>query len=223
MPGLLRITRRDDHVKDPPTKYRPYTIDALADRRWPDARITRAPQWCSVDLRDGNQALIEPMDAARKLECSSCWWAWGFKEIEVGFPSASQTDFDFVARLIEEAASPMTSTIQVLHRRAGADRPDIRIAHGAKRAIVHFYNVDRARVPPVVFGRTKRRRSTGGRGGAPDPRLLQPNPEPNGVPVFTGDASPRTELHFASRSAKRSGRVAADTRSQGHSQPARDS
>ena len=88
-------------LKDPSTQYRPFTIPPLADRRWPDARLTAPPLWCSVDLRDGNQALIEPMDAVRKRRFFDLLVATGFREIEVGFPSASQTDFDFVRSLVE--------------------------------------------------------------------------------------------------------------------------
>jgi 2-isopropylmalate synthase len=86
----------------------------LRDRTWPDAVITRPPVWCSVDLRDGNQALIEPMDPARKLRMFQMLVEIGFKEIEVGFPSASQADFDFVRKLIDERLIPDDVTIQVL-------------------------------------------------------------------------------------------------------------
>ena len=82
-------------LKDPSGKYRPYGIAPLTDRRCPDAKLSRAPLWCSVDLRDGNQALIEPMDRQRKRRMFDLLVATGFKQIEIGFPSASQTDFDF--------------------------------------------------------------------------------------------------------------------------------
>src|SRR5688572_28412380 len=101
-------------LKDPSTKYRPYTIDPLADRRWPAARITHSPMWCCVELRDGKQALIEPMDAARKHRFFKMLVDIGLKEIEVGFPSASQTYFDFVRALIEGGHIPDDVTIQVL-------------------------------------------------------------------------------------------------------------
>jgi len=101
-------------LKDPSTKYRPYTINRLADRRWPDVKITRPPLWCSVDLRDGNLALIEPMDAERKRRMFQLLVATGFKQIEVGFPSASQTDFDFIRELIDNDLIPEDVTIQVL-------------------------------------------------------------------------------------------------------------
>ena len=98
----------------PAAKYRPFPAIALPDRTWPDARLVRAPRWCSVDLRDGNQALIEPMDPARKLRLFETLVKIGFKEIEVGFPSASQADFDFVRLLIEQGRIPGDVTIQVL-------------------------------------------------------------------------------------------------------------
>src|SRR5258706_11982646 len=101
-------------LKQPHTKYRPSAPVALADRTWPDTQLTRAPLWCSVDLRDGNQALIEPMDAQRKLRMFEMLVRIGFKEIEVGFPSASQTEFDFIRMLIERDLVPQDVTIQVL-------------------------------------------------------------------------------------------------------------
>jgi len=90
-------------------KYRPFPIIALPDRRWPSQAITHAPLWCSVDLRDGNQALIEPMGIARKLAMWEQLVAMGFREIEVGFPAASQPDFDFVRKLIDDGRIPSTS------------------------------------------------------------------------------------------------------------------
>src|SRR5882672_1149022 len=101
-------------LKQPQTKYRAFAPVQLSDRRWPAAVLIRAPLWCSVDLRDGNQALIEPMDADRKLRMFQMLLKIGFKEIEVGFPSASQTDFDFVRLLIEQDLVPDDVTIQVL-------------------------------------------------------------------------------------------------------------
>src|SRR5215207_4425856 len=95
-------------------KYRPFLPLELPDRTWPDKRLTAAPQWCAVDLRDGNQALIDPMDPARKLKMFQTLVAMGYKEIEVGFPSASQTDFDFVRQLIDDDLVPVDVTIQVL-------------------------------------------------------------------------------------------------------------
>ena len=100
--------------KMPFEKYTPWLPLSLKDRTWPDNRITKAPLWCSVDLRDGNQALIDPMDPERKRRMFEALVQMGFKEIEVGFPAASQPDFDFVRQLIEEDLIPDDVTIQVL-------------------------------------------------------------------------------------------------------------
>ena len=120
--------------------FRPLPL-ALPDRRWPNVQIEHAPMWCAVDLRDGNQALIDPMDPARKLKMFQTLVEMGFKEIEVGFPSASQPDYDFVRLLIEEDRIPDDVTIQVLVQ----CRPELiertyEGLRGASRAIVHFYN-----------------------------------------------------------------------------------
>jgi 2-isopropylmalate synthase len=95
-------------------KYRAFVPLELPDRKWPDRKLTKAPRWCAVDLRDGNQALIDPMDPVRKRRMFDTLVAMGFKEIEVGFPSASQPDFDFVRHLIDEDLIPDDVTIQVL-------------------------------------------------------------------------------------------------------------
>src|SRR5690606_18983704 len=110
----MQSRRKPAMLKNPSTKYRPWTIEPFAARRWPSARITRPPLWCSVDLRDGNQALIEPMDAERKRRFFKLLVETGFKQIEVGFPSASQTEFDFVRELIEKDLVPDDVTIQAL-------------------------------------------------------------------------------------------------------------
>jgi 2-isopropylmalate synthase len=136
-------------------KYRPFLPLPLAlpDRAWPNRRIEKAPQWCAVDLRDGNQALIDPMDPARKRRMFDALVQMGFKEIEVGFPSASQPDFDFVRQLIEEDLVPDDVTIQVLTQ----CRPELiertyESIKGAHRAIVHFYNSTSILQRRVVFG-----------------------------------------------------------------------
>ena len=139
----------------PVHKYRPFheqiRID-LEDRTWPSKRITEAPRWCAVDLRDGNQALIDPMSPERKRVMFELLVSMGYKEIEVGFPSASQTDFDFVRQLIEENLIPDDVTIQVLTqcREHLIDRTYEAIA-GAKQAIVHFYNSTSVLQREVVF------------------------------------------------------------------------
>src|SRR6187397_3177826 len=137
-------------------KYQPIVPLDLRDRTWPDKRQDHAPLWCSVDLRDGNQALIDPMDPERKRKMFETLVAMGFKEIEVGFPSASQPDFDFVRQLIVEDHIPDDVTIQVLVqcRDELIDRTFEAIA-GAKQAIVHFYNSTSILQRRVVFGLEK--------------------------------------------------------------------
>ncbi len=122
-------------------KYRPFTPVQKSDRRWPDRVIEKAPHWCSVDLRDGNQALVEPMNAAQKLRLWEQLVAVGFKTIEVGFPSASSHDFDFLRKLIEEERIPDDVTVQVLvQARAELITKTFEALRGVKKAVVHFYN-----------------------------------------------------------------------------------
>jgi 2-isopropylmalate synthase len=137
-------------------RYRPYheqLVVDLPDRTWPTRRIEAAPRWAAVDLRDGNQALIDPMDAARKLRMFQLLVDLGFKEIEVGFPAASQTDFDFVRRLIEEDLIPDDVIIQVLTQcRDELIARTFESLVGADRAMVHFYNSTSVTQRRVVFG-----------------------------------------------------------------------
>ncbi|MEY2892758.1 MAG: hypothetical protein RJA98_2666 [Pseudomonadota bacterium] len=143
-------------LKQPQLKYRAFAPIHLPDRRWPNAVLTRAPLWCSVDLRDGNQALIEPMDSDRKLRLFQMLVRIGFKEIEVGFPSASQTDFDFVRALIERDLVPEDVTIQVLTQaREPLIRRTFEALRGARRAIVHVYNATSPSMRRVVLGLTE--------------------------------------------------------------------
>jgi 2-isopropylmalate synthase len=140
-------------LTQPQTKYRAFAPVALADRTWPDAVLARAPLWCSVDLRDGNQALIEPMDSDRKLRMFNMLLKVGFKEIEVGFPSASQTDFDFVRLLIERDLVPDDVTIQVLTQaRQELIERTFESLRGANRVIVHLYNATAPVMRRVVLG-----------------------------------------------------------------------
>lgn len=126
---------------NPSSKYRAFPAVGLSDRTWPDQVLTRPPIWCSVDLRDGNQSLIEPMDIARKLKLFKALVDIGFKEIEVGFPSASQVEFDFLRKLIEERLIPPDVTIQVLTpARAPLIERTFEGLKGAERVIVHLYN-----------------------------------------------------------------------------------
>ena len=142
--------------KMPFDKYRAFVPLVLEDRTWPNRTIDRAPLWCSVDLRDGNQALIDPMDPERKLRMFTTLVGMGFKEIEVGFPSASQPDFDFVRQLIEQDLIPEDVTIQVLVQcREDLIRRTYECLRGAPRAIVHFYNSTNPLQRRVVFGLDK--------------------------------------------------------------------
>src|ERR1044071_7769109 len=139
--------------KMPFEKYQPWLPIVLHDRTWPNRRIEKAPLWCSVDLRDGNQALIDPMDVERKRRMFEALVQMGFKEIEVGFPAASQPDYDFVRILIEEDLIPEDVLIQVLVQ----CRPELiertyESIRGARRAIVHFYNSTNPLQRRVVFG-----------------------------------------------------------------------
>jgi 2-isopropylmalate synthase len=150
MPPAPVIARRMPFNKYHP--FRPLPL-RLPDREWPNRQIERAPRWCSVDLRDGNQALIDPMDPTRKRRMFEALVLMGFKEIEVGFPSASQPDFDFVRQLIDEDLIPDDVTIQVLVQ----CRPELiertyEGLQGANRAIVHFYNSTSVLQRRVVFG-----------------------------------------------------------------------
>jgi len=138
---------------EPSRKYRPFEPINLPDRRWPGNVITKPPVWCSVDLRDGNQALVEPMGPERKRRFFDTLVRMGFKEIEVGFPAASQTDFDFVRSLIDENLIPDDVTIQVLTQaREELIRRTMDSVRGARRAIVHLYNSTSTLQRRVVFG-----------------------------------------------------------------------
>lgn len=143
-------------LKDPSSKYRPFTQISLPDRTWPDQIITKAPIWLSTDLRDGNQSLIEPMDAEKKMRFFKCLVQVGLKEIEVGFPSASQTDFDFVRELIEGGHIPDDVTIQVLTQaRDDLIERTFESLKGAKKAIVHYYNACAPAFRKIVFNQDK--------------------------------------------------------------------
>lgn len=140
-------------LKHPASKYPAFAPIRLTDRTWPDAVLAQAPIWLSTDLRDGNQALIEPMDMARKLRMFETLVAIGFKEIEVGFPSASQVEFDFVRKLIDENLIPDDVTIQVLTQaRESLIRRTFESLVGAKQAIVHMYNATAPVMRRVVLG-----------------------------------------------------------------------
>jgi 2-isopropylmalate synthase len=143
-------------LSQPALKYRPFAAVDLPDRRWPGRVITRPPIWMSTDLRDGNQALFEPMNGERKLRMFRTLVAAGLREIEVGFPSASQTDFDFVRLLIEGGHVPEDVTIEVLTQaREPLIRRTMESLRGARRAIVHVYNATSRPFRDIVFGMSK--------------------------------------------------------------------
>ncbi|MEC4721177.1 2-isopropylmalate synthase [Noviherbaspirillum sp. CPCC 100848] len=143
-------------LQNPAAKYRPFPPIRLTDRTWPDQVISKPPIWMSTDLRDGNQSLIEPMNPERKLRFFEMLVKIGLKEIEVAFPSASQTDFDFVRKLIDEKRIPDDVTIEVLTQsREDLIRRTVESAVGAKRAIVHLYNAVSPSFRRIVFGMSR--------------------------------------------------------------------
>jgi len=143
-------------LKDPSKKYRPFQPLALADRTWPDKTISAPPIWLSTDLRDGNQALIEPMDSARKMRFFNALVQAGLKEIEVGFPAASQTEFDFIRELIEGQYIPDDVCIQVLTQaRNDLIERTFASVKGAKQAIIHYYNACAPSFRRIVFQQDK--------------------------------------------------------------------
>src|SRR5579862_23150 len=143
-------------LKDPSKKYRPFAPVSLPERQWPSRVLTHAPIWCSVDLRDGNQALAVPMNVSQKLELFQTLVKCGFKEIEVGFPSASNTEFTFNRRLIEENRAPSDVWLQVLvQAREDLIERTFQSLVGAKRTIIHLYNSTSPAQRRVVFGMSK--------------------------------------------------------------------
>src|SRR5262244_2166719 len=180
-------------------KYRPFAPVGLLDRRWPAQVIDRAPQWCSVDLRDGNQALVEPMGPDRKRRMFSLLVKLGFKEIEVGFPSASDTDFTFVRELVEHRLVPEDVTIQVLTQaRAELIDRTFEAIRGAKRAIVHLYNSTSELQRRVVFGLDKSGITEIAVTGAKQiAELAARMPETEVVYQYSPESFTGTELDFA--------------------------
>ena len=143
-------------LKNPASKYTAFAPVAITDRQWPSRTISKAPTWMSTDLRDGNQALFEPMNAERKMRMFKTLCEVGFKEIEVAFPSASQTDFDFVRKLIDGKHIPDDVTIEVLApAREALIRRTFEALQGARRAIVHIYNATSKPFREIVFGMSK--------------------------------------------------------------------
>lgn len=181
------------------SRYSSFVPVALGDRSWPDKQITKAPKWCSVDLRDGNQALIDPMDVPRKLAMFALLVKMGYKEIEVGFPSASQTDFDFVRKIIEEGLIPDDVVIQVLTQaREPLIRRTFESIRGAKQAIVHLYNSTSTLQRRVVFGMDKEGIKQIAVDGARLCKELVPSiPETKVFFEYSPESYTGTELEFA--------------------------
>src|ERR1700745_1322475 len=143
-------------IINPSSKYRPFPPVQLPDRQWPNRVLTQAPIWCSVDLRDGNQALAVPMNVSQKLELFQVLVKCGFKQIEVGFPSASNTEFTFNRRLIEEKRAPDDVWLQVLvQAREDLIERTFQSLLGARKAIIHLYNSTSPAQRRVVFGMSK--------------------------------------------------------------------
>ncbi len=188
----------------PTGKYRPYheqvRVD-LPDRTWPDKRLTAAPRWCAVDLRDGNQALIDPMNSERKKRMFDLLVAMGYKEIEVGFPSASETDFAFCRELIDGGHIPDDVTIQVLTQcRDHLIERTFDAIRGARAAIVHFYNSTSALQRRVVFGLDQDGIIDIAVQGARLVRKLQETiPETDIYYEYSPESYTGTELDFAAR------------------------
>ncbi len=186
-------------LKNPSSKYRPFQPVPIKDRQWPDRVIEQPPVWCSVDLRDGNQALIEPMNADRKRRMFQSLIEIGFREIEVGFPAASQTDFDFCRTLIEEDLVPEGVAIQVLTQA----RPELisrtfEAVRGARSVIMHLYNSTSTVQRRVVFGLDKAGvRDIAVRGAEQVRDLAAEQPETDWVFQYSPESFTGTELDYA--------------------------
>ena len=181
-------------------KYRPFPTVSLPDRTWPDQTITAAPEWCSVDLRDGNQALPQPMSVEEKLEFFDLLVRVGFKQIEVGFPSAAETEFNFLRRLIDENRIPEDVTIQVLvQTREHLIRRTFEAIDGAKRAIVHIYNSTSPLQRRVTFGDASREsiRQVAVEGAKLVKELVPTVPRTEVVLQYSPESFSDTELDFA--------------------------
>ena len=186
-------------LRDPARKYRPIPAVDLPDRQWPSRILQKAPVWCSVDLRDGNQALIEPMDSARKNRMFDTLVAIGFKEIEVGFPSASQTDFDFCRELIEGKRIPKDVTVQVLvQAREDLMRRTFDAVKGVHRAIIHLYNSTSEVQRRIVFGLDKEAiKQIAVNGARMVQRYAAEYPETEWVFQYSAESFTATEVDYA--------------------------
>ncbi|MDR1529929.1 MAG: 2-isopropylmalate synthase [Burkholderiales bacterium] len=180
-------------------KYRPYPPVQLKDRTWPNNTLTHAPIWCSVDLRDGNQALIEPMNGKRKMQLYELLLRMGYKQIEIGFPAASQTDYDFTRLLIDEKLIPDDVTVQVLTQsREALIRKTFEALKGVKRAIVHLYNSTSEVQRRIVFGMDKEGiRDLAVSGAALLHDIAKEYPETEWTFEYSPESFTGTELDFA--------------------------
>lgn len=186
-------------MDNPVNKYKAFKPIELKDRQWPSKVIHKAPTWCSVDLRDGNQALIEPMGAERKDRMFSLLCKLGFKEIEIGFPAASQTDFDFTRSLIEEKKIPSDVNIQVLTQsRDELIEKTFESLKGIPRAIVHFYNSTSTLQRKVVFNQDKEGiKDIAVNGAKKIKELALDNPETDWSFEYSPESFTGTELDYA--------------------------
>ena len=211
-------------LKDPSGKYRPFPPVHLPDRQWPNRTLTHAPIWCSVDLRDGNQALAVPMNVGQKLELFQMLVKCGFKEIEVGFPSASNTEFTFNRRLIEEHRAPDDVWLQVLvQAREDLIERTFESLAGAKKAIIHLYNSTSPAQRRVVFGMSKEEILGVAVRGAKwiQERLPQLEGHRSPAPVLAGELQRhRSRVRQGSRRS-RDGRLEAHAAAQDDPQPPR--
>jgi 2-isopropylmalate synthase len=198
--GVASTRYSGEHMQRAPiTKYRAFAPISLKDRTWPDKQITSAPIWCSVDLRDGNQALAIPMSVEEKLEMFDLLVAVGFKEIEVGFPSASQIEFDFIRRLIDENRIPDDVTVQVLvQAREELIRRTFESLRGARRAIVHMYNSTNPAQRRIVFGLSKEEiKAIAVRGAKLIRELADADPSTEWVMEYSPESFVLTELEYS--------------------------
>jgi len=184
-------------------KYRPYPKIDLPNRTWPDNTITKAPIWCSVDLRDGNQALITPMNLEKKLELYNLLLDLGFKEIEVGFPSASKVEFDFLRKLVDENLIPDDVTVQVLvQAREHLIQKTFEALDGVKKATVHMYNSTSIAQRKIVFGKEKQEIIDLALEGVDlvkkyEAKFLEKNPQSTIFLEYSPESFTGTELEFA--------------------------
>ena len=191
------LLNSNGHANSP--KYTPFTPVPLRDRTWPDKQLTHAPEWCSVDLRDGNQALADPMSVEEKLEMFALLCEVGFKQIEIGFPSAAPVEFDFCRRLIDENRIPEDVTVQVLVQcREELIRRTFEALRGARRAIVHIYNSTNPAQRRIVFGLSKDEiKNIATRATALGKELAAQHPETDWVLQYSPESFVLTELEYS--------------------------